>query len=789
MTHRAIVIVGGLLVLIGLTTWLVWPGATPISPAPTPAAARAVPVHAHERKADKEPMPNVASNSVPDSSCTIRGDIRRGSGEAISGAFVWAELAENTETSRRGQLLVERSSYRSLGDQVGTDAGGAFTLPTLSLARPVVVRYYVPGETYGGAGPFDVQHPPPAWLSVVVSNGGRLYGVLKSSDGVPVTNADVQLTCHTTASNGSPATSSRILHVDIEEDGTYLSHVLPAGSYSVAFNAPGYQRADTRERLTVREDELTPCDMIFEFDERQQPHLYGGTVLDWNTKLPVPNVTVTYKQDACVTTDISGRFVFQDIGNYARFSHADYVPISLSVPEGTNATVYLSAAAVVEVFVWTCDGKPFTNIGVQLHGPIGGLWRFGQTLQNMVNAFSTGNYVMLENVPVHFAPMCARVYSYRGPNSRFVAFSDAFTPTPGMRTRVDVHLPPFATLTVAFSASIDPADPHVRLYNTHDPGGKDNLFRHDYDFTKSSNAWSCSEIPAGSYRLEVVAPGLQLITNIAVAAPSTEVLVNLPGQGVIAGRVRDASGKPVSAGANALTGDYAAVDDLHRLVSVRYSSSDEPGAFAIKGLDPALRYFVEITSHNFTNILLHDVAPNGPLIDIRLPRMARVTGMVKDADGKALKAQVSVDGDQRAACHGEFLVSPVYPGPHILYVAADGYAPLRLPIEVGDTNLDVGGVVPRERGISLRGRIVKMNGDAAADWRVSCFELSPAEETVQYYDHVSSQADGTFVLTHVPPAIRLEIRIAGPSNEYNSVQARNITADKDFGDIPCWPRK
>ncbi|GEM_PF-2264171 len=786
MTKRAIVISGVLLVLIGIATWLVWPGAKPRSPAqtPMPTLARTVPAHAHKRQVNKEPTPIIVSHPAPDSACAIRGDIRRSSGEAISGAFVWAELAEDTETSRRWQFLIERGRCTSVGDQVGTDADGAFILPALSLARPVVVRYYVPSETYGGVGPFDVQHPPPAWLIVVVSSGGRLYGVLKSSDGVPVTNADVQLACHTTTSNGSPATSSRILHVDIEEDGTYFSHVLPAGSYSVSFNAPGYKRAETRERLTVREDELTPCDMVFEFDERQQPHLYGGTVLDWNTKLPVPNVTVTYKQDACVTTDINGRFVFQDIGGYARFSHADYVPISSSVPEGTNATVCLSAAAVVEVFVWTYDGKPFTNISAQLHGPIGNLWRFGQTLQNMMDASTTGNHVMLENVPVHFAPMCARVYN----NSRFVAFSDAFTPTPGTRTRVDVRLPAFATLTVAFSAPIAPTDPHVRVY-THDPGGEDNLFRHDYDFTKSSNAWTCSEIPAGPYRLEVVAPGLQLTTNIAVAAPSAEVLINLPGQGVIAGRVRDASGKPVSVWASALTGDYAAVDDLHRLVIVRYTSNDEPGEFAIKGLDPTLRYFVEITSHNFTNILLHDVAPNGPLIDIRLPRMARVTGMVTDADGKALKAQVSVDADQRVACHGDFLVSPVYPGPHILYVAADGYAPLRLPIEVGDTDLDVGAVVPRERGISLRGRVVKMNGDAAADWRVSCFELSPVDETVQYHDSVSSQADGTFVLTHVPPTIRLEIRIAGPSNECNAIDVRNITADKDLGDIPCRPRE
>ncbi|MCX7002931.1 MAG: hypothetical protein NTV22_06620 [bacterium] len=708
MTRRAIVISGVLLVLIGLTTWLVWPCAKPISPAPTPtkATARAVPVHAHEHKAGKEPMPNVASNPAPDSAGVIRGDIRRSTGEAISGAFVWAELAEDSENLRRWQFLVERGRCTSVGDQVGTDADGAFTVPALSLARPVVVRYYVPGETYGGAGPFDVQHPPPAWLSMVVNNGGRLYGVFKSCDGVPVTNVRVQLGCHSLVSNTSASVPQRTMNIDIADDGSYTSHVLPAGFYSAMLDAPGYQRAETRELLNVRAGELTPCDIVFEPDKVSS---YGGVVIDWHTKLPLPDVSVTYGtagDNRRLTTDGNGHFLFNDTYGCAAFSHAGYTDFSCTLREGTNATVYLSAGADVDVFVWTHDGKPFTNISVQLSGPLGDLWRFGQTLQNMLAASTTGNHVMLKDVPVHFAPMCARI-SQR----HFIALSDAFTPVAGKCTRVDVQLPPPAALIMQFSATVDPAEVRVYVYLS-DPSGEDVFIRSEYDFAKTNTTWLCSDLPCGSYRLHVVLPGLSLMTNIMVTAPSTELCIMVPNQGVIVGRVHDRAGTPVSSSASAYTGDFAAVDMWQHMVYVRGTMSAASGDFVLNGLDPAARYLVQVQINSFTNMIMQDVAPNGPPLDICLPRSAQVTGMVKDADGKPLKAQVGVDDKQRALQHGEFLVSPVYPGPHILYVAADGYAPLRLSITVGETDLDVGD--ERRRGGELAHLLPRGNSGRGA---------------------------------------------------------------------------
>ena len=81
----------------------------------------------------------------------------------------------------------------------------------------------------------------------------------------------------------------------------------------------------------------------------------------------------------------------------------------------------------------------------------------------------------------------------------------------------------------------------------------------------------------------------------------------------------------------------------------------------IDGMLPGRRYDVTINVCDYTNVVIKDVQPGMPAVNIVVPCGVRVTGCIQDTNNRCAFGWVRV-GMAADFSFGEFMVSPVYPG-------------------------------------------------------------------------------------------------------------------------------
>ena len=620
--------------------------------------------------------------------------------------------------------------------------------------------------------PVPARHTSPPVHRVVAetnrADGAWLVGTFMDTRRAPVTNV---MACW--RSNNIETT----LPLSIEADGAYVTAPMPTGICTVSFAAPQYHPVVHTVPL------VTPGPMIREV--LFEPILVVTcTVLDAVSQLPIADVEVDIMghnentSPPLLRTDMQGIVLIecQPSPIRAEFRHPRYAPSRTIIwVNELNKVILLSGAGALVARVLDQAGKPETNVYVALEC-------FGDRFPTQkVQADGTA---LFTNLPAHSSPFAARVR-----DACWLATATNLCVTAGTVTYADITLPACGSLLVRCptGAVVNVLSGTIRE-ETLNGWSERGAFSHG-DFEHRDDGWFLERVPTRAYRVSVslrnspaftttnivILPDQLSILDVASAAPMAT--------GVIAGFVHDLCGTGQECVASALTGTPAV------LVAVDYSVN---GSFAIEKLAANLAYDVRVTVAGFTNVVVDNVMPNGPPLDIEIPAGFKVSGIVVDNQGVMLHASVRLTPAMPAnemqmdvamsmlrkesSAVGEFSLEPVGPGEYNLNASARGCVAATRPITITNRDLDVGEIV-LDHGLTVCGRVIDATGNPVANATVLLFSVPFCN------DFASTDYEGRFRLTGIAPHIQLNLSAnAGDRGRYDTL-LDGLAADTDLGDI------
>ncbi len=572
--------------------------------------------------------------------------------------------------------------------------------------------------------------------------GGFLMGRFYLRDGSPVTNGNVFLNG---ATNFHPA-------FEIDAEGQYSTALIPAGRYTVAPWSPGLEAE--RAYVVIGADMSVIQDFVF-----GEPQRTRGVVIDLATRQPIPNVIISncsggeWRTNECSpSTDASGEFELSS-ACYSElvFMHEKYPAVTClayELREMTRPIVQMSAAGRVRVSVRDQLGHPVTNAAVYLAMTPQGRLRYedaaGRTDADGVYAYS--------NVPGAYSPVNIALYlscAQQRWSSEFVAVR------PSEEVALDVVLPPAGELWVRFLAPIEQffhagiTDQHLSIIAQGlNPGCGNICFEADIS---ASQDYCFSGCVTGAYDLAIYRDTLlsHQSTSVVIEAGMTTTWTIDPRNrrtGVIRGRIVDANGKPVS--------EPSLVVELTRTGYCQYYSphtGSPSGSFEVTELDANELYDV-VARTPTQERRLRGIAPNGPPVTLVIPASYAVWGTAVNAAGRPLLVRAGVNYLQQPRM-GEFRIEKLDAGPHAIVLRAAGYAPLVMPVQIADQDVDLGELVFNDRGIDVIGRVISEQGQPQLYDELSVeFADVPRGRTKYFYldQEVTTDENGGFVLRNLP---------------------------------------
>jgi len=616
--------------------------------------------------------------------------------------------------------------------------------------------------------------PPAHRVTAETTNadGAWLVGTFMDTRRAPLTNV-------TACWRSNDTETTLPLPLSIEADGGYVTAPMPTGICTVSFAAPHYHPVVHTVPLAtmgpvIREVLFAPIQVV------------TCTVLDAVSRLPIADVEVDIMghnentSHALPRTDMQGIVLIecQPSPIRAEFRHPRYAPSRTIIwVNELNKVMLLSGAGALVARVLNQAGMPETNVYVALEC-------FGDRFpMQKVQADGTA---LFTNLPAHSSPFAARV---RDASLLALASATNLCVTAGTMTYADITLPACGSLLVRCptGAVVYELSGTVRE-ETLNGWSERGAFSYG-DFEQRDDGWFLGRVPARAYRVSIslrnspaftttnltILPDQLTILDVASAAPSST--------GVIAGFVHDLCGTGQECVASALTGTPAV------LVAVDYSVN---GAFAIGKLDAHLTYAVRVSVAGFTNVVVDDVLPNGPPLDIEIPAGFKVSGIVVDNQGVMLHASVRLTPAMPAnemqmdvamsmlrkesSAVGEFSLEPVGPGEYNLNASARGCVAATRPITITNRDLDVGEIV-LDHGLTVCGRVIDATGNPVANATVLLFSVPFCN------DFASTDYEGRFRLTGIAPHIQLNLSAnAGDRGRYDTL-LDGLAADTDLGDI------
>jgi len=208
----------------------------------------------------------------------------------------------------------------------------------------------------------------------------------------------------------------------------------------------------------------------------------------------------------------------------------------------------------------------------------------------------------------------------------------------------------------------------------------------------------------------------------------------------------DANGKPVS--------EPSLVVELTRTGYCQYYSphtGSPSGSFEVTELDANELYDV-VARTPTQERRLRGIAPNGPPVTLVIPASYAVWGTAVNAAGRPLLVRAGVNYLQQPRM-GEFRIEKLDAGPHAIVLRAAGYAPLVMPVQIADQDVDLGELVFNDRGIDVIGRVISEQGQPQLYDELSVeFADVPRGRTKYFYldQEVTTDENGGFVLRNLP---------------------------------------
>ncbi len=682
------------------------PTKPPRSPNPTNLIR---PIRPIRRISPPQPAPPAASTSLvlavlgPGS---LRGRIILANGAPVTGACVWAEQLTGAAV-QDWQRQLRTPLKAAPGSVCVSDATGEFVISTVPRDAAFVVKSAPAMLPPALAGPFGGQHAVPEYVTLTIPlDGGRLTGTFTDDTGAPCTNVMI---FHTKRAHDPNWEHDERLPVmlQVDADGSYLTEMLAPNEYEFTFYAPWHLPLTRRVLIRLESDEA--LDLVF----HAMPIL-TGIVVDAKTQLPVMGAVVINTDndrgdftncEIIQTTRMDGLFtcVMQKYLCVFCF-HADYESEMYQYhgaqPPSNIVIALTRETGTICVRVQTHAGAPVTNGGVRLDPtppPVQDSSFFTTRLR--------GGSALFERIQTRYAPYIASAFD--------LVKSPPIALAPGEYKEVWLTLPPMGALHLRFSAPVirgggGPRDEWRGVYAVcHGAHG----MREFYTTEMTPTLWPARDMLTGIYRTVVDGDCVtRWETNVEIFASATTVLdvpVLTQNVGVIEGSITTRNGLPVSG--------YITVDGgtFHRSFP---PDMFPDGRFAIRGLDPQTAYDLFLTPAP-TNIYVRAVLPGGPPLQLVIDPMYRLTGTVKDENGTPLRARLGFL-NLEWNCDGAFQVFPVACGRHVLIVEADGYARAFQEVDVQDGDVDVGDIILKDRGVTLRGSVTDTAGNPCSNMPV-----------------------------------------------------------------------
>jgi protocatechuate 3,4-dioxygenase beta subunit len=280
----------------------------------------------------------------------VAGTVRNVRGEPIPGADIFAATDGGNS------------------NDVATDAAGKFRFAGLSAGKPVMIFASASGFALKQANAV----PPAEDVSIVLDTTGAVRGRVEDAESKSVMT-DFSVSRSESRASGGQAVMGyfmgdqpRTFH---SPDGTFELAEVPAGSWTIRAEAPGYRPAEvsaievgsgqTREGIVV---------------SLKRGGTLSGRVLDGAGGSAVPNASVSWRtgqpifvlggrgERQTTTTDAGGRFTFDALPDgkiTVEASHPDYLEASVEVePDRQNSVdIQLGWGASISGSVVGTDGR------------------------------------------------------------------------------------------------------------------------------------------------------------------------------------------------------------------------------------------------------------------------------------------------------------------------------------------------------------------------------------------------------------------------------------------------
>ena len=603
-----------------------------------------------------------------------------------------------------------------------TDANGDYTLPGLSagtsyrvsfvapVGTDLVNQYYAGASSYADATPVVLgADEARTGVDAVLAQGGSVSGTVTKADGSAAAGATIFVI--------PPGSLGDVAVGRASDDGTYVVHGVPAGSYQVKFEGsdlenvpalwyPGSPSRDDAATIAVTAGATTAgIDVVRPPETVPDPTGFVGGVVRDAVGNGVDGATVTATGAAGVfttTTFFGGNYSLSvPVGSYvvgassaglvgyhpAAATPEAATPVDVSAGSflfGTDIALQPVAPPVqvprISGRITGSDGAPLAFASVQAMpiGPSGGAWGSAWTDADglyTINDLAPGSYKVQARGP--FGSSYVPLYY---PNATSSWEGTALTIGADTHlTGIDLALPVGGTITGTITVPVGQSLSAVNVYASTDTGAGSASATVD----PTTGVYTLTGLIAGSYRVQASAWGTNLVTGYFPGATTYDGATLVPATaggtttGIDFDLVAGASVSGVVAGPDGPLANASVQVSLVGAFGGSYATTDDTGHYAVVGLREGSytvrfgapwglglvgNYFPGVYTEAAATVLTLP-AGGSATADGTLVRSALVSGRVTDPDGNPITEAFVTLVDPSGAQYG-FAGTDVGPDGH-----------------------------------------------------------------------------------------------------------------------------
>ncbi|MEM8961624.1 MAG: carboxypeptidase-like regulatory domain-containing protein [Acidobacteriota bacterium] len=738
-----------------------------------PGVRRAVVVRDHEGKAVSEAMLSISELPLPlaisgeDGSAVIAVHPEVGREVmVVADTRVWSGMVPAPRRDDEKPFVIELPEREEVVGVVrdavtGEPVAGALVWSPLVPEKVVITRedgtYRVAvwpltpgGRVSVGAAGYRLHHGEP--VDVVELEPERvLSGRVVDAAAAPV--ADVTITVHSLGWVAGAARSTA--------DGTYrIAGLKPENAYEVVFEHADFARH--KEPLTMSADESTRLDVTLDrgvtgvglvIDETGEP-VVGALVslVEPPPSKPFPPRPEPHRYET--VSDGEGRFELTALAagewdlevDASGFARAEVAGIDVSEEEARTdlGAVTLTPGTEIEGRVLDSNGQPLAEVAVTTRQRV---VRFGPGARERSEATYTGldgRFTLADLAAGQPHSVHVKLHGYGE-----VSFQDL---EPPLDQALEIILERLGRIAGQAHGENGEIVKGVMVY----PSGSRRSSGGYQRVTQDGRFGT--DVPAGTYQVEVKAPGWlpTVLADVEVlAGETTELDVTMRRGAKVTGRVTDVDGAPV-AGARVTRG----VIGLGR----RGVETGEDGSYELGGIEPG-RHTIKARHRQLGevegSIEVRETGAN--VLDLVLRQPLSIRGRVIDATGASVagaQVRVGIPGGfqgTRSKSDGSFEIPRLDPGRYRLFALHRGASAEHDEMVVlTDRTIDGLVLTLEGEGATIRGRVHGIDADAAASIRIDA--RSEQDRRQGRLDF-----EGGFVFDELSPGV-WEVSATGPAD-------------------------